>query len=144
VRVVAEVDFGSNARAWDEWRRYEALTNYALAPYPLWSVCAYNSRVLADPVLTTGELTHPFVRRDGAGVTNPSDADPAEILIRTDAGVEAPPPVEPAAAFAELSDFTGLHAGLRALLRDSALDTDRGQGRGYRSARGRCQRSAAR
>ena len=43
VRLIGEVSFRTDSRAWDEWRRFEALCNHALAPFPLWSVCAYDT-----------------------------------------------------------------------------------------------------
>ena len=48
VRLVGEVDFGPPPM-WDEWTRFEAIVNLALAPYPLSSVCAYDTRTLPTP-----------------------------------------------------------------------------------------------
>jgi anti-sigma regulatory factor (Ser/Thr protein kinase) len=125
VRLVGELNFRTDSRAWDEWRRFEALCNHALAPFPLWSVCAYDTRVLPDPVLATGELTHPFLRRDGAPTPNASYVDPAELLQLSDAAMQAAPDAEPAATFAGLIDFTDLHTSLRTLLAGERLDAER-------------------
>ena len=65
VRLVGEVDFGTGPVQWTEWSRFEAVCNEALAGYPLWSVCMYDTRRLPAQVLTAGERTHPHLRRDG-------------------------------------------------------------------------------
>jgi hypothetical protein len=40
VCVLGEADFATEGRALDEWRRYEALLNHAINPYPLWHSAA--------------------------------------------------------------------------------------------------------
>ena len=85
VRLVSEVDFGNRAQTWREWSRFEAVCNSALAPLPLWSVCAYDADTLPNQVLATAELTHPHVRRDGHRSDNPFYVDPAAFMEMTTA-----------------------------------------------------------
>ncbi|QNN54387.1 sensor histidine kinase [Nocardioides mesophilus] len=123
VRLVNEVDFGSSSAAWDEWRRFEALCNHALAPFPLWSLCAYDSAALSDPVLVTGELTHPYVRTRGAQTANPVYVDPAELMRLPATDLEPAPDVVPAlsASVSDPHDLQPLHQRLRDLLHDERV-----------------------
>ena len=58
VRVVGEVDFGPTERDWLEWQRYEAVINQALAAWPLWGLCVFDTQRLPDPVLESALRTH--------------------------------------------------------------------------------------
>jgi AcrR family transcriptional regulator len=68
VRVVGEVQFGPTSEEHAEWTRYESVLNAALAGYPVWIVCPYDTRVLSEQVVADAHCTHPFVstgdRRD--------------------------------------------------------------------------------
>ena len=55
--VVGEVGFATEGRGLEEWRRYEALLDFVMRPFPVRCVCGYDTRVLPEPVLVTGELT---------------------------------------------------------------------------------------
>ena len=46
IRVVGEVDFGPTERDWLEWQRYEAVINVALADWPLWGLCVFDTQRL--------------------------------------------------------------------------------------------------
>ena len=78
VRLVGEVDFGQDAATSSEWIRYEAVCNVALAPYPLWSVCAYDCSTLPEPILRAGHHTHPHLLtpRPDAAVTTATCSRP--------------------------------------------------------------------
>lgn len=125
VCVLGEVGFGTDGRALDEWRRYEALLNYALSPFPLWSLCGYDTRALPDTVLVTGELTHPYLRRDGKQESNPAHVDPVELMRLADAGDALVPEVEPALTIPEVFDLNELHQELKALLLAEGMDGER-------------------
>ena len=127
VSMVGQVDFGTDSRWWDEWRRFEALMNHALPPFPLRTLCAYNTEVLPDPVLATGELTHPFLRRDGVTHPNPAYVDPAELLRLPDPGVGLLLDLEPAAVIAEVVALSRLHVEVTALLAGEGFEQDRVQ-----------------
>jgi anti-sigma regulatory factor (Ser/Thr protein kinase) len=125
VCVLGEVDFGSDSRAPDEWRRYEALLNYALDSSPLWSLCGYNTRVLQDHALTTSELTHPFVRREGVQAPNPRQVDSAELLRTADADSARAPAGEPGLSISDLLDLSALHRQVTAFLADLGVAPQR-------------------
>ena len=80
VRLVGEVDFGTEPESWREWMRFEAVCNHALSSLPLWSVCAYDTSRLSPDIITAGELTHPYVRAGADRVPNPRFTDPAELI----------------------------------------------------------------
>jgi anti-sigma regulatory factor (Ser/Thr protein kinase) len=125
VCVVGEVDFGTDARAGREWRRYEALLNHALRPFPLWSLCGYDVRVLPEPVLATGELTHPYLRRGGMRAPNPAYVDPAELMRLTDVDAALVPQVGPAVTIPDVLNLDELHRELTELLVTEGLGRER-------------------
>ena len=114
VRVVGEVVFGEHPASWSEWARYEAVINRAVAPYPVWGVCLYDTRRLPGQVLAAAQLTHPYLRTVGSRAANPRYLDPGEFLRRfPDAG---PDPVEATRPVLEVDDLTGLWRLRRRLL----------------------------
>ncbi len=121
VWILGEIDFGTDGRALEEWRRYEALLNYAMTPFPLWSLCGYDTAALPDPVLVTGELTHPYLRRNGKLVPNPVNVDPAELMRLGSPDDALVPELEPALSLPEILDFSVLHRELRTLLLGEGL-----------------------
>jgi anti-sigma regulatory factor (Ser/Thr protein kinase) len=125
VWILGEVDFGTDGRALDEWRRYEALLNYAMNPFPLRSLCGYDTAALPDPVLVTGELTHPYLRRNGKQVPNPDNVDPAELMRLAHPGDELVPELEPALTIPEILDFSDVHRELRTLLIAEGMGLER-------------------
>jgi anti-sigma regulatory factor (Ser/Thr protein kinase) len=58
VRAVAEFQFGPAQGDWDEWKRYEAITNLAHAHLPVWVVCTYNANGLPERVVDDVWSTH--------------------------------------------------------------------------------------
>ena len=123
VCVLGEVDFSTNGRGLDEWRRYEALLNHALSPFPLWSLCGYDTRVQGTEVLTTADATHPFVRRGGVQAANPVQVDPAELLRVADAGSAPVPEVAPGLTVPVL-ELNALHRQVKAFLASVGMGPD--------------------
>jgi anti-sigma regulatory factor (Ser/Thr protein kinase) len=89
VRVVGETDFGRTERQHLEWQRYEAVLNHALAAWPLWGLCVFDTTRLPGPVLESVARTHPTVITGSTRTPNPRFVDPAEYLRGM------PVPVEP-------------------------------------------------
>jgi anti-sigma regulatory factor (Ser/Thr protein kinase) len=125
VRIIGQLDFGASRRSWDEWSRFEALLNHVLSPFPLWSLCAYDTQSLPAPVIDAGQLAHPYVRRGGTRGTNPSYVEPAELLRRPQVGVEPLPDVEPTMVVTDLHDLRRLTRRLRDLLQAAHVGSDR-------------------
>ena len=120
VRLLGEVNFGSEPATWDEWMRFEAIVNVALAPYPLSSVCAYDTRGLPDRVLTGAQETHPLVltsatvRRNGRYI-------PTTTFLAKHRAIIEPDPLEmaqPTHVFSDLTNPAGL-VGLRQEFHDA-------------------------
>jgi hypothetical protein len=62
LRLVGEVGFDTATQGHDEWSRFEAVCNHALAPLPLWSLCACDTQALPRPLLDAAGVTRPWLR----------------------------------------------------------------------------------
>jgi anti-sigma regulatory factor (Ser/Thr protein kinase) len=80
VRAVASGQFGPTGD-WDEWTRYEAITNLAYAQLPVWVVCAYDANKLPDRLIEAVWRTHPEVLSDGWQASQHYE-DPRELVRR--------------------------------------------------------------
>ena len=121
VRLVGELPVDQSGDEWHEWHRYEAISNVALGPLPLSSVCAYDRRELSDAICEGVEETHPALMMTAAGpVPNHRYVDPATVLRRTPttrAGrAEDTPPTLQLADLADASRLPELRARVRAAL----------------------------
>jgi anti-sigma regulatory factor (Ser/Thr protein kinase) len=125
VTMVGEVGFATEGRGPEEWRRYEALLDFVMRPFPLQCVCGYDTRVLPDPVLVTGGLTHPYLRRAGVQAPNPAHVEPAELLRAADVAEGLVPEAEPVVTIPEVVDLDELHRELTALLVVAGLGRER-------------------
>jgi anti-sigma regulatory factor (Ser/Thr protein kinase) len=115
VRVVGEVDFGTTVADWREWQAFEAVVNVALAPFPLWGLCVYDSH-LPEPLRAAARHTHSRLVTADGWVPNPDHVDPAtylRCLPVPDEPLEATPPV---LADDDITDYIGLRHAVRALL----------------------------
>src|SRR4051794_15971044 len=116
IRLVGEVPIGA-PETWAEWIRFEAICNIGLAPLPLSSVCAYDTRNLPEPVRRGIEQTHPALLTARGPTPNDRYTDPTTVVRRTAA--RRPDPVGntvPVLHLADLTDLTQLPQ-LRAQLR---------------------------
>lgn len=127
VRVLGEVAFDTSARGWEEWLRFEAVCNHALAPLPLWSVCAYYTPDLPQSLVDTALATHPWLRTPDGTAPNPDYVPPARLL--NGAGQSLPTPNgEPAVlALAHAGDLAELRHWLRARLDDEGTTGETGE-----------------
>ncbi|HWL99981.1 MAG TPA: sensor histidine kinase [Nocardioidaceae bacterium] len=90
VRLVGETTFDSGQTDRMEWGRYEAVVNRAMTHYPVWAVCAYDTRRLDDDALALARLTHPTVLEGSTRTTSLDYVEPAEFLrLRPPVGPEA-------------------------------------------------------
>ena len=96
MRMVGEVDFGATERDWLEWQRYESVINEALADWPLWGLCVFDTRGCPRRCWSPPSRTHPtLVRPDGRRPRTRRFVDPAAYLrgaARPDEPLEATPP----------------------------------------------------
>jgi anti-sigma regulatory factor (Ser/Thr protein kinase) len=82
IRVASEVPHPGVGAPWEGWARYEAAVNRAYAEFPLWGLCAYDTRITPDPVLDDVARTHPHLATADGRWVNPRYQDPAEFLTR--------------------------------------------------------------
>jgi anti-sigma regulatory factor (Ser/Thr protein kinase) len=116
VRVVGEVDFGSTERDWLEWQRYEAVINEALAAWPLWGLCVFDTQRLPEPVLHSALQTHTGVLTATGRSPNPGFVEPAEYLRGLPVADEPLERTRPRLAAPEITDFIALRRTVAAEL----------------------------
>lgn len=125
VRLVAEVDFGDSESTWSEWARFESVVNMALAEYPLWNVCIYDTRTLPETVVATAERTHPNLRTGGSRSPSARYVDPLQYLSQPRAWEPFPMQAGlPAIDLNELTDLAQLRHGLQQALTTGQLTDD--------------------
>lgn len=121
LRLLGEVDFGLGRRDWAEWASFEAVLNAAMEPYPLWSVCIYDTRRLPAEVLAAAAHTHPALVAAAVRAHNPHYLDPARYMRHISLG--RPDPLEaadPALSVTDPVDLAALRQAARAALAGSA------------------------
>ena len=116
VRVVGEVDFGVTERDWLEWMRYEAVINAALADWPLWGLCVFDTRTLPEPVLESALRTHSSVATPAGRSPNPDFVQPADYLRQLPVPVEPLEAAPPRLWARDVADFIGLRHAVAAEL----------------------------
>jgi MEDS: MEthanogen/methylotroph, DcmR Sensory domain/Histidine kinase-like ATPase domain len=82
IRVASEVPHPGVGVPWDGWARYEAAINHAYAEFPLWGLCAYDTRIAPGRVLDEVARTHPYLATAEGHRVNPRYQDPAEFLTQ--------------------------------------------------------------
>ncbi|WP_320064904.1 sensor histidine kinase [Micromonospora sp. RTGN7] len=103
IRIIDELPRVALGATWDWWARYESAINHAYDDFPLWSLCAYDTRITPASVLDDVARTHPrHLTPDGRHVLSPAYAEPTEYLredrpVLPDPLQSTPPAVELAA-----------------------------------------------
>ncbi|MEU6072924.1 sensor histidine kinase [Micromonospora sp. NPDC047074] len=109
IRIIGEVPPVSFGATWDWWARYESAINHAYDDFPLWSLCAYDTRITPASVLADVARTHPrFATPDGRHLPSPTWTPPTEYLRENRPIV--PDPVETQPPAVELTDPTAAEA----------------------------------
>lgn len=109
IRIIGEVPEVALGAMWDWWARYESAINHAYDDFPLWSMCAYDTRICPPEVLADVGRTHPrFAMPEGRHVPSPTWTRPAEFL-REDRPLP-PDPVQTTRPALELYDPTAAEA----------------------------------
>ncbi|MBE1487570.1 sensor histidine kinase [Plantactinospora soyae] len=120
IRIIGEVPRVALGATWDWWARYESAINRVYDDYPLWSMCAYDTRITPAPVLGDIMRTHPRIATaDGRSVPSGTYTDPAAYLTET--RTVLPDPLQRTAPVIELTDPTPTQA------RRAVYGADRGQ-----------------
>ena len=124
VRVVGEADFGRTERDWLEWQRYEAVINHALAAWPLWGLCVYDTQRLPEQILDSALRTHSGVVTSAGRAPNPRFMQPAEYLGTLPVPAEALEDTEPRLTALDVTDFIDLRHRVAAELATVAGSRD--------------------
>jgi anti-sigma regulatory factor (Ser/Thr protein kinase) len=125
IRIIGELPAEALEATWDWWARYESAINHAYDDFPLWSMCAYDTRTTPGPVLADILRTHPRVARPGdRHEPSPDYAEPREFL-REDRPV-VPDPLELTPPAVELTGPapTDARAALATMNRAGVLGED--------------------
>lgn len=81
IRILGELPPAALGVTWDSWARYESAINHAYDEFPLWSMCAYDTRTTPAAVLADVARTHPrSATPDGRHVASETYTDPADYL----------------------------------------------------------------
>jgi anti-sigma regulatory factor (Ser/Thr protein kinase) len=103
IRILGEVPAAALGVTWDAWARYESAINLAYDDFPLWSLCAYDTRVTPAAALADVARTHPrSATTDGRHLWSDAYTDPVAYLSE-DRTVVADP-LQRTAPAAELTD----------------------------------------
>jgi anti-sigma regulatory factor (Ser/Thr protein kinase) len=120
IRIVGELPPAVLGATWDWWARYESAINHAYDDFPLWSMCAYDTRTTPSRVLTDVARTHPRVALpDGGHVATDGYTEPTSYLAEHH--LMLPDPLQWTAPAVELTDPSPAEA------RDAVRATHRGQ-----------------
>jgi anti-sigma regulatory factor (Ser/Thr protein kinase) len=106
IRIIGELPPQSFGVTWDWWGRYESAINHAYDDFPLWSMCAYDTRTTPAPVLADVLRTHPRTALpDGRHQLNDTYLDPVTYLSEP-----RPPVLDPLQHTEPAVDLTGCPA----------------------------------
>jgi anti-sigma regulatory factor (Ser/Thr protein kinase) len=91
IRIVGELPPSVFGSTWDWWARYESAINHAYHEFPLWSMCAYDTRATPRHVLNEVSRTHPWTATvDGRHLANSEYTEPVAFLGEPRATVDDP------------------------------------------------------
>ncbi len=126
LRVVAEVDFGSDPADWREGQRFESVFNRLMGDAPVSAICLYDTRRLPAPVVESAAATHPLLI-DGSGrrLPNAEFQDPGTYVPSLPLPREPMEDGEPVFAVDDASTLAGLRHQLGATI--ASLVPDREQ-----------------
>jgi anti-sigma regulatory factor (Ser/Thr protein kinase) len=109
LRVVSEVDFGSEPAAWREGQRFESVYNRLMVGASVSAICLYDRRRLPAPVVASAQATHPQLVEGTAWTASAGFQDPGSYVPSLPLPRE---PVEDGEPVFSVDDATTL-AGLR-------------------------------
>ncbi|GIF21831.1 anti-sigma regulatory factor (Ser/Thr protein kinase) [Actinoplanes tereljensis] len=103
IRIIGEVWPGNVGATWDSWARYESAINHAYDDFPLWSMCAYDTRRVPAHAVEDVLRTHPRTALpDGRHVDNAGFTEPMTYL--GESREPAPDPLQHTEPMADLID----------------------------------------
>ncbi|WP_422770108.1 anti-sigma factor RsbA family regulatory protein [Plantactinospora sp. WMMC1484] len=103
IRIIGEVPRAALGATWDWWARYESAVNHAYDSFPLWSMCAYDTRITPAPVLADVLRTHPRVAT-ADGEHRPSETYTEPKVYLSEDRALLPDPLQSTTPLVELVD----------------------------------------
>ncbi|MEU4244344.1 sensor histidine kinase [Actinoplanes sp. NPDC026619] len=103
IRILGELTPVTLGVTWDWWARYESAINHAYDDFPLWSMCAYDTRTTPTAAMADVLRTHPRTAQPGDR-HDPSDTFADPILFLSEPRHPALDPLEHTAPLADLVD----------------------------------------
>ena len=116
LRVVAEVDFGSDPADWREGQRFESVYNRLLGGAPVSAICLYDRRRLPAPVIDSAAQTHPELVRGTSWSTSARFQDPGTYVPSLPLPREPVEDGEPVFAVDDARTLAGLRHQLGAVI----------------------------
>jgi anti-sigma regulatory factor (Ser/Thr protein kinase) len=105
IRIIGELSPESLGPTWDWWANYESAINHTYDDFPLWSMCAYDTRTTPAPVLADVVRTHPRTALpDDGHRLNAQYTDPEVFLLENRPA--DPDPIQRMTPAADLTDLT--------------------------------------
>ncbi|MEU4428683.1 anti-sigma factor RsbA family regulatory protein [Actinoplanes sp. NPDC024001] len=103
IRIIGELPSTAHGITWDWWARYEAAVNELYDDFPVWSMCAYDTRITPEVVLADVRRTHRrTVLPGGRHLPHPEYTEPAAFLGEPRRPL--PDPLQQAPPRADLTD----------------------------------------
>ena len=99
------------------------MINSALADWPLWGLCVFDTQRLPEPLLESARQTHPWIHTPGGRSANPDFVAPADYLRSLPIPVEPLEATPPRLWAHDVADFVGLRRAVAAEL--STVDAPR-------------------
>ena len=108
LRVLAQVDYGTDLRAVREFACFEAAANLLSVAAPTSVLCLYDTRRLAPELLRTAPCTHPVLRERGQARRSDGYVEPHEFVLGLPVPAEPLQDGEPSVAVADAPTLAGL------------------------------------
>ena len=116
LRVLAEVDFGSDPADWREGQRFESVYNRLLGNAPVAAICLYDERRLPAPVVESAAATHPELVDGTSWKTSSTFQDPGVYVPSLPMPREPMEDGEPVFAVDDARTLAGLRHQLGAVI----------------------------
>ena len=124
LRVLSEVDFGTEPADWREGQRFESVYNRLMAGAPVSAVCLYDRRRLAAPVIASAEATHPQLVGGSAWTASAGFQDPGTYVPSLPLPREPVEDGDPVFSVDDAKTLAGLRHQLGAVIASLVPDRD--------------------
>ena len=124
LRVVAEVDFGSQPADWREGQRFESVYNRLMVGAPVSAICLYDTRRLPQQVVASAAATHPQLVRGTQWQVSGGYQDPTTYVPSLPVPREPFEDREPVFFVEDAPTLAGLRHQLGAVIASHVRDRD--------------------